>query len=361
MRVSEFYDAMDAIAPFSTAESWDNVGLLVGNRAQEVSRVLLALDMTEAVLDEAKAMGAELVITHHPILFSPLKTLDSHSLIGKTLAAGIAVISAHTNLDLAQGGVNDALAQRLKLTGVRPFVQEQSRPYTKVAVFVPAADALAVCDAMTAAGAGTLGNYAGCSFMVRGEGRFLPLEGADPAIGTVGAPETVDEVRLEMICPPDKLAAVLSAMRAAHPYEEPAFDVLHNYALTHSLSLGRVGELEMPMQAEELARFTKAQLGTEGVRYTGCSRAIETVAVCGGAGGDLLGQAKAMGAQALVTGEVKHHQLLEADALDIALIDAGHFATETVAMVPLRAMLLERLPDADIRISACCTDGARYV
>lgn len=361
LKVGDFYDAIDTFAPFASAESWDNVGILVGNRQQPVNRVLLALDLTGAVLEEAKRLKADLVITHHPILFQPVKQIDSHNLLGKTLAAGVAVISAHTNLDLAQGGVNDALAERLQLQGIRPFVQEQHTPYRKIVVYVPVTHALEVYEAMSEAGAGAQGNYAQCAFFSRGEGHFLPLEGAVPAIGMVGEPETVEEVRVEMLCTPPVLENVLQAMRNAHPYEEPSFDVLDNHALHYSLSLGRIGGLDMPMSASMLAKYVKERLGAEGVRYTSCSKPIQVVAVCGGSGGDLLAQAKAKGAQALVTGEVKHHQLLEAASLDLALIDAGHFSTENVVMEPLRLALSKRLPGAIISLSSSCTDGIKYI
>lgn len=360
-KVGEFHDAIQSFAPFSTAESWDNVGLLIGGRGLPVTRALLALDLTGAVLEEAVRLRAELVITHHPVIFKPLAALDSASLAYRAVAAGISVISAHTNLDLAQGGVNDALAARLQLSNIRPLTEEHARPYHKIVVFVPVATAQEVYEAMATAGAGRDGGYSHCAFFARGEGRFLPLAGATPAVGEVGRLENVEEVRLEMLCTPDNSPAVISAMRAAHPYEQPAFDVLHSHARSQSLSLGRVGTTEKPVSPGDLAAFVRERLGAAGVRYVGGPGAITTVAVCGGSGGGLLRAARAKGAQALVTGEAKHNELLEAAELGLTLVDAGHFATENVVMEPLRRRLSELLPGAVITISSSCTDGLRYV
>lgn len=360
-KVGDFYDAIESFAPFHTAESWDNVGLLIGGRSLPVSRALLALDLTGAVLEEAKRLRAELVITHHPVIFKPLATLESGSLAYRAVAAGISVISAHTNLDLAQGGVNDALADRLQLADIRPLTEEQLQPWHKVVVFVPTAAAQEVYEAMAGAGAGRDGSYSHCAFFDRGEGRFLPLEGAAPAIGQVGALESVEEIRLEMLCAPQDTAAVVAAMRFAHPYERPAFDVLHNHGRYSSLSLGRIGNTEKPVSPCDFATFVRERLGAAGVRLVAGPGEITTVAVCGGGGGNLLQAAKARGAQALVTGEAKHNEILEATELGMTLVDAGHFATENVVMEPLRWGLSELLPGAVITISSSCTDGLRYI
>lgn len=360
-QVGDFYDAIDRFAPFENAEKWDNAGLLMGGRTRPVSRALLALDLTGAVLEEAKRLRAELVITHHPVILEPIGRLDGDGIVYRAAAAGLSVICAHTNLDMAKGGVNDALAVRLGLGRVRPFVEARQIPYKKVAVHVPMGAVQEVYEAMAGAGAGTEGKYSHCAFLARGEGRFLPMEGAQPAIGEVGVLETVEETRLEMLCSPVKLPEVLAALHKAHPYEQPSYDVLDNHAAGYRLSMGRIGDLPLPLQPGELAVMAKERLGAAGVRYIDGGKEISTVAVLGGSGGGFLAQAKQLGAQALVTGEVKHHHLLEAAELGLTLVDAGHFATENVVMEPLRLELSKRLPGAVITLSGNCTDGAKYI
>ena len=218
-----------------------------------------------------------------------------------------------------------------------------------------------VYEAMADAGAGRRGGYSHVGFFSRGEGRFLPLEGAHPVVGEVGSLETVEEARLQMMCPPALLEAVMAAARKAHPYEEPVIDVYENKAVTESRSLGRVGDLEKALEPAGLAALVKERLGAAGVRYIAGRAPVATVAVCGGSGADLLQEARAAGAQALVTGESKHNLWLEAGELGLTLIDAGHFATENPVMEPLRFKLSELLPAAFISVSQSCTDGVRYL
>lgn len=349
--VRDFFDAIEAVAPFSLAESWDNAGLLVGSMDDEVRGALVALDATDEVIGEAGRLGANLIVTHHPVIFSPLKRIESDSLAHRLIAAGVKVISAHTNLDIAAGGVNDALAARLGLENARPLEIVSRKSWYKVAVTVPEESREAVYAAMAEAGAGRLGNYSHCGFFVPGEGRFLPLEGASPAIGAVGRPESVAETRLEMLASPRELAAVLAAMKAAHPYEEVAYDVYENRAVEETQSAGRVGELPEALPPERLAGLVKERLGARGVRYVDGGQAVVTVAVCGGSGADFLRRAKELGAQALVTGEAKHSQLLEARRLGMTLIDAGHFDTEAVVLVPLAEHLRKRILGVRIAVS----------
>lgn len=361
IKVRDFYDAIDSFAPFSTAESWDNSGLLIGDGELPVARALLVLDLTAPVLEEAVKLGADLIITHHPAIFKPLSQITGGSVIYRAVKAGISVISAHTNLDLAVGGVNDALAARLGLSALRPLRPETPRPWYKVAVFVPAGSAEAVYRAMSEAGAGRLGKYSHCAFLANGEGRFLPREGAHPAVGSVGRLESVKETRVEMICPPGALDTVLRAMRAAHPYEEPGYDVFEDHAVKDSLSLGRLGELKTPLPPGAFASLVKDRLGAAGIRYVQGRESISAVAVCGGSGAELLRHAIGAGAQALVTGEGKHHLWLEAADAGLTLVDAGHFATENVVIEPLRDKLSVLLPGADLVISRRCTDGVQFL
>ncbi len=354
------FEAMDEFAPFSHQESWDNSGLLVGDPQAPVTKAVVTLDITKAVVNEAKTEGAQLIVSHHPVLFHPAKTFLSDSVPYQLAAAGIGAICAHTSLDVAAGGVNSCLADRLGLIRQRPFVWENTRFYRKLVVFCPHEYTDRIHCAMKEAGAGTLGDYAGCAFVSSGEGRFLPLDEAKPFLGKPGEWEYAKEDRLEMICPPSKVEAVLAAMRKAHPYEEPAFDVFETTALADSDSLGLIGFLDAQQQPEEFAGYIGQRLRAGGLRYVPGQRPVKRVAVLGGAGGDTVTKAVAVGVDALVTGDVKHHQLLEAMEAGLTLVDAGHFSTEEVVGEPLCSRLAARFPQVVFHKSAVFGDPARY-
>ena len=352
----DYYNAVDAFAPFSLAESWDNVGLLIGSPETPVQGALIALDATIPVLEEAGKMGARLVITHHPIIFSGIKSIPAHSPVYRAIKDGTPVLCAHTNLDIATGGVNDQLARRLGLDAAEILETTKATPYRKVIVYAPHERAEAVYEAMTNAGAGSQGAYAGAAFFSGGEGRFLPLAGANPAIGGVGRLEKVPETRIEMLVSPGDLEAVIGAMRAAHPYEEPAFDILETHFDRQRQGFGRVGNLKEPLSPEKFAAHVRERLGLRGVKCVLGREEISRVAACGGAGAHLLEQAKKMGAQALVSGDAKHSQFLQAQELGITLIDAGHYSTEAVVLQTLLEQLTAALPGAEIALAKSCAD-----
>jgi len=357
----DYRDAINSFAPFSLAQSWDNVGLLIGSPGMDVTRALIALDATREVLNEAACDGVDLLITHHPIIFEGIKSIPAHSPVYHAILCNMAVICAHTNLDIATGGVNDVLADSFGLREAAPLETTSSTAYRKVVVFVPADSAEAVYAAMTQAGAGTQGGYTGAAFFSEGQGRFVPQQGANPTIGKVGNLEKVSEKRIEMLVAPGLLPAVLAAMKKAHPYEEPAFDIIETHSHSERFGLGRIGKLPTPLSPEQLAALVRERLGCPPVKYTPGRTPIERVAVCGGSGGDLLERAWELGAQALVTGDVRHHQLLEAREIGITLIDAGHYATEAVVLTTLLEKLKAALPGADIRIAESCTEPAAFV
>lgn len=335
------YGKLNSLAPFATQESWDNSGLLVGDPGAEVKTALVVLDITAEAVREAREIGAELIISHHPVIFRPLKKVESGSVVWELAQAGISAICAHTNLDKARGGVNDCLAAALGLEHVTNYAVEGREKHYKLAVFVPVSHAEAVRHAMIGAGAGTIGGYTGCTFSVEGTGRFVPGEGTNPWLGQPGQEEAAAEVRLETVVPAGKLDAVLTAMRQAHPYEVPAFDVVESVREGQEIAIGRIGELPEPLSPQEFARLCADRLNA-GVRWNRKGRTIRKVAVLGGAGGDYLQSAAAAGADALVTGEAKHHEYLEAVRMGITLLDATHYATEQVVLRPL-AEYLDRL------------------
>lgn len=348
--IGMIYRYLDTIAPFRRAMSWDNSGLLVGSQEDPAGKVLLALDATLPVVEEAAKMGAGLIVSHHPVIFHPLKAVGRNHPVYQAIRHGIGIISAHTNLDVAEGGVNDALAELLCLQERKPFALESQENYQKMVVFVPKEAAQAVTQAMGDAGAGQLGAYSHCSFSSAGTGAFLPLEGANPYLGQVGKLEEAEEIRVEMIVPPGKTSAVVKAMKQAHPYEVPAYDLLETQAVQEKVSLGRTGLLPAPLAPQEFARFVRERLGG-GVRMVEGNRPVQKVAVCGGSGGDLVSLAVSMGMDALVTGDVKHDQLLSAQAAGLTLIDGGHYATEAPVLPVLRQKLQENFPQGEFFIS----------
>lgn len=340
---------LEELAPKRLALDWDNVGLQVGSPKAEVNKILVALDVNEDVLAEAAGAGADFIITHHPLFFHPLTAVRTDlrpgTLIAEALAKGIGIYAAHTNLDLAGGGVNDALAKRLELTDVKILQSRGHQALEKITVFVPADFADAVRDALSSAGAGWIGNYSHCTFQTAGTGTFIPREGANPYLGTAGKLERVDEVRLETIVPAHLREQAVRAMLKAHPYEEAAYDL---YALANegeAYGLGRVGKTAKTMTLEEFSSHVKEKLSLRVLRVAGDPRlAVNKVAVCGGNGGDLIQAAVYAGADVLVTGDVKYHQAGDALAMGLAVADAGHDATETVVIPALCSYLQQKLP-----------------
>lgn len=360
-KVQEYYNAINDFAPFYLAESWDNAGLLIGSGEKDVKRAVLALDATTAVVEEAKKLGAQLIVTHHPIIFHKIGNVPADSAVYKAIEAGLSVICAHTNLDITTGGVNDALARRLELRDTEALEPTMTTPYRKVVVFVPKEHVDAVYDAMTMEGAGQQGNYAGAAFLAEGEGRFMPLDGASPYRGEVGKLDHVDEVRLELLVDHTDLKKVLVAMRAAHPYEEPSFDVFETHFADHAEGFGRIGRAPRKFTPDELAAYVKERLGVAGLKYVAGKKKIDRIAVCGGAGSQYVRKAMNMGAQALVTSDADHDEMLEAVALGMTLIDAGHYATEAVVLPVLYDKLIASMPEADIVRAKTCADPARYL
>lgn len=353
--IGAIYSYLDTIAPFSRQMSWDNSGLLVGSPSDRAERVLLALDATAPVVEEAAQAGAQLILTHHPVIFHPLKRVERGTPVYEAIRSGVGILSAHTNLDVAEGGVNDALAELLSLQKIQPFETEKTESYYKIVVFTPEADAGRVAKAMGDAGAGQLGAYSQCSFSCSGTGAFLPMEGASPYLGQIGRMEQVRETRVEMILPKGRIPAVVKAMKAAHPYEVPAYDLFEDHGVQEVISLGRIGQLETPFSPREFALYVKERL-RGGIRLVEGNHLVRRVAVCGGSGGDLVELAARMGADALVTGDVKHDQLLTAQSLGLTLVDGGHHATEAPVLPYLKKKLEAAFPQVEFLLSQAGKD-----
>ncbi|GAB4261821.1 Nif3-like dinuclear metal center hexameric protein [Thermincola ferriacetica] len=359
---------IEQFAPKHLAEEWDNVGVQVGTTTREVSKVLVTLDVTADVVNEALSMGAEMIVSHHPLIFKPLKNLrfdtSFGALIEKIVLNGLVVYSAHTNLDSAVEGVNAVLAEKLGLQNIEILSPDKEEELVKLVVFIPAGHEDAVREAITKAGAGWIGNYSDCTFQVDGIGTFKPLAGSDPFIGAVGQLEKVEEKRLETILPKQNLNRVLKAMLKAHPYEEVAYDVYPLFNRGKVFGLGRMGVLNEETTLGRFADRVKKTLNVQTVKVVGdLAKTVKKVAVCGGSGASLLHKAFFAGADVLVTGDVKHHEALEAKEMDLHLIDAGHNGTEIVILDQLAAFLKERLvkDGVEIYVSQVNTDPFMFL
>jgi dinuclear metal center YbgI/SA1388 family protein len=333
-RLRDVLDVLDGHYPPGTAAEWDAVGLVCGDPDAPVRRVLFAVDPVEPVVDEVVAGGFDLLVTHHPLFLrgttSVAATTSKGRVVHRLIAAGAALHVAHTNADVAVPGVSDALAELFGLRDLRPLQPAAADPLDKLVVFVPAEDTERLLDALAAAGAGAIGEYDRCAWSTTGTGTFRPLPGASPTLGEVGRVERVQESRLEIVLPRARRQAVLRAMLATHPYEEPAYDVLELATSLGPGGLGRVGELPEPLPLGALTERAAAVLPATawGVRTAGNPEtAVRTLAVCGGAGDSLLRTAAASGAQAFLTADLRHHPASEAPE-GLALLDAAHWATE---------------------------------
>ncbi|HVT65536.1 MAG TPA: Nif3-like dinuclear metal center hexameric protein [Mycobacteriales bacterium] len=350
------------------AESWDAVGLVCGDPDASVDRVHFAIDPVEEVADEAIAAGAQLLVTHHPLYLGGTTTVAATSSKGRVvhrlIGAGVGLYVAHTNADVAKPGVNDALAAALGLRDIDPLSPLPHGSLDKIVTFVPVDDADRVLDALAAAGAGTVGDYTRCAYLGDGTGTFTPGPTSSPTIGERGKVEHVKEARVETIAPRRLRTQVIRALLAAHPYEEPAYDVTELAAVPSGLGLGRIGQLAEPTT---LGAFTTAVAGALpatrwGVRAAGdLDRPVHTVAVCGGSGGSLAATAAGLGADVLVTSDLKHHSTSEAVAdLGIGLIDAAHWATEAPWLDHAAALLASDAEHAgttvDTTVSRTVTD-----
>ncbi|MHC4624852.1 MAG: Nif3-like dinuclear metal center hexameric protein [Planctomycetota bacterium] len=358
MKVRDIADAIDGIVPLKLAQDWDNVGLLIGNPEQNVKNVLLTIDITGAVVDEAKKLKTDLIISYHPVIWDGLKKITARgpaSVVYDLIRSKISVFSIHTALDSAGGGVNDGLAEMIGIKDGKPigdYVENAAGDNYKLVVFVPVEAVEKVANAVFAAGAGGIGNYSHCSFQAQGYGSFLPLEGARPAIGRKGKVEKVAEVRFETIVPAAKLADCVAALKKAHPYETPAFDCYRLYNEQGGFGLGRIGRLEKPMRIRQIIEKIKKQTGAKAFGIVGDQkRLVRTAAVCAGSCGKIINSVIAAGTDLYLTGELKHHHALAAQEAGLTCICLSHTVSERFILKKFAKQLQKQVKNVTIRIS----------
>ena len=351
-----------------TAEAWDRVGLVTGDPGQSVRRVLLAVDPVQEVIDEAVAWGADLLLTHHPLLLRGVHGVAATDPKGRAVTdlvrGGVALHVAHTNADVADPGVSDALARALGVLDTQPLRPLPGPGSLKLVTYVPAERAEDLVDALATAGAGALGEYERCAWTVEGTGTFRPTGAAQPAIGTVGEVSRVAETRVEMLVPAARTGAVVAALHGAHPYEHPAYDLIALAGGDTRFGTGRVGRLAHPLSLRAFAQLVADQLPSTpaGVRVAGDKDAlVETVAVCGGAGDGLFDDVRRCAADVYVTADLRHHPASEAREHGApALVDVAHWASEWPWLAEAERLLSAGLGAAaatvETRVSEIITD-----
>lgn len=367
MKVKDIGVVIDGIVPLKLAQDWDNVGLLIGNTQKDVKNILLTIDVTKDVVAEAKRLKTDLILSYHPIIWDGLKKVTADgptSAVYELIRSDIAVFSIHTALDSVVGGVNDGLAEIIGIQNGKPlgdYVDNPAGDNYKLVVFVPVKSLAKVSNAVFAAGAGAIGNYSHCGFGTEGTGTFLPLEGARPAIGTKGRLEKVREIRFESIVPAGKLDNVLVAMRKAHPYETPAFDVIRLYDGQNKFGLGRIGDLSEPQRLGQIIKRIKRHTGARAFGIIGDEkRLIRKAAVCAGTCGTIINLVIAQKADFYLTGELKHHQALAAREAGLTCICLSHTVSERFILKKLAKQLQKHLKETTIKTSKLDADPFKW-
>lgn len=361
LKCSDVINALERFAPIEDAESWDNPGFLVGDRNHEIHKVLVALDVIDPVIDEAIKIGADMIVTHHPVLFGSVKKVTTDTPLGtkivRLIKNNIDHYAAHTNLDAAMGGTNDVFASLAGLTDVEVLDVTNKEKLFKYSVFVPEAAADDVRNAMVNAGGGKIDDtYAGCTFTSKGCGRFTPLEGANPAIGEINKEEAVNEVKIETVVAASKLSAVLKAVDETHPYEKPAYDIVALEQTGRQNGIGRVGVLPEETTLGEYALKIKEVLGLDAIRVVGdLDTRIKKVGICTGSAIEYMKKVKAKGCQVFITSDMRYHESQKALNLGLTLIDATHFASENIIVPTLCKIISDACPG--IKVVASKVDG----
>lgn len=364
MKIHEISQHLEQIAPLSYQESYDNSGLLTGHSQQEVKKALITLDCTEAVVEEALEKGCQLIIAHHPIIFSGLKKLNGKNYIERTIIKAIqnniAIYAIHTNLDSIHTGVNRRICDRLELENCQ-VLAPKSGLLKKLIVNCPSKQAASVREAMWNAGAGSIGNYDHCSFNTTGEGTFRGNESSKPSIGKQGEAHSETEIQIAVVFAAHLQEKILRAMYDQHPYEEISYDLLSLENKHQDIGSGMVGTLKEPMQSMAFLRLVKARMQTDCIRYTNpTKKTVKRIAVCGGSGSFLLKNAKQMQADVFITADFKYHEFFDAED-SIVIADIGHYESEQFTKELIRDILNEKFPKFATHLSELNTNPINYL
>lgn len=363
MQIRAIIDVLEQLAPLSLQEDYDNAGLQVGDPNEACSGVMVALDATEAVVAEAADKGCNLLVVHHPLIFGGIKKLTGSNQVERTLLAAIhrkvAIYAIHTNLDHVSDGVNAAIAAKLQLQNCR-ILQPKTGLLKKLSTYVPLAHTETVRSALFAAGAGHIGAYDECSFAVEGNGSFRGAADTNPFVGKPGQRHIEREEKLEIIFPAWLERKVLTALWAAHPYEEVAYEITPTDNVHQHIGAGMIGELEQGLEAAQFLQLIKNQFNTSLIRHSvPAQKPIQKVAICGGAGIFLLHQAMAAGADALVTSDIKYHSFFEAEP-GFLLCDIGHWESEQYTIDLLADHIARKFPNFAVLKTGVRTNPVHY-
>ena len=364
MKIKEIVSALERFAPLPLQDGFDNAGLQIGLTDAEATGALLCLDVTEAVLDEAIALGYNFVISHHPLIFKGYKSITGKDYVERCILKAIkndlVIYSAHTNLDNASKGVNFKIAEKIGLKNVR-ILEAKENALLKLVTFVPTIRAEEVRTALSSAGCGCIGNYDSCSYNVEGEGMFRAREGDNPYCGEIGELHIEKEVRVETILPAYRKAEVIKVLLAAHPYEEPAFDLYPLQNSWQQVGAGVIGELETPETELEFLKRIKKIFEVGCLRHNKLTgREIQTVALCGGAGAFLMPLAIRNHADVFITGEIKYHDYFGHDT-DILLAEIGHYESEQYTKEIFYTIIRDLFPNVEVQQSKVNTNPIKYM
>lgn len=363
MKLHNLIEYLESVLPTDFQESYDNSGLQLGDPSVDISSALLTLDVTESVLEEAITKKCQLIISHHPLIFSGIKRLSGRSfterIILRAIKNNIAVYSAHTNLDIVQNGVSYSMAKLLKLKNVEVLVPLSDK-LIKLIVFVPLSHAGLVRDSIFKAGAGHIGGYRRCSFNVEGNGTFMPGENTDPFVGEIGFDKTEKEIRIETVLPAYLKSKVVQAMLEAHPYEEVAYDLFKTENEVPGAGLGCVGELDQEMLPDEFINLVSSVFDSKGIRHSSLNKKpLKRVAVMGGSGSAYVKNAISCAAEVYISGEIRYHDYFEAENR-ILLMDIGHYESEKPALSILYDIITKKFPKFAVRFSEINTNPVNY-
>lgn len=364
MIVKDITTIIEEFAPLSYQESYDNSGLIVGNVHDEVTGILICLDCIEAILDEAITNKCNMIIAHHPIIFKGLKKLNGKNYIERTIIKAIknniAIYAVHTNLDNVKNGVSYKIAQKINVKNCQ-VLQPKKSLLSKLVTYCPTDKVKEVQQAMFDSGAGNIGNYEECSYVIEGVGTFKGKTGTNPFVGKSGHFHQEKETRIETIVPSYKINEVIEAMIESHPYEEVAYDVFQLENKNQYVGSGVIGELEIEEHENDFLDRLKNDLKTACIRHTPLrGKKIKKVVICGGSGSFLLEDAIHAGADVFITGDFKYHQFFDADS-NIIIADVGHYESEQFTSELIYEILIEKIPNFAVRLTELNTNPVNYL